>query len=251
MARTFRDRQKQGNDYGLHVIKGVYFRNQILKNDKIVTRCLEKTNKQTNKTKNFKLEWGCEDAHVSSAQENFVNHQRFYSRYSKQFIFIWPGCFDTVMVWISFKEGLENLKITANPEKTKSIKVEKLTTGKDLRSNIMSVKAFRRRTAFKVAFRTANSEADVLGSQSEIKDFLSWKCPRNIRFPLCGVRSDIFLFCCLLGSSSSRRDWASHSSTKITRVDTSNTTKSSETKCSTGWRSWFCDNDIAKGFWQR
>ena len=41
----------------------------------------------------------------------------------------------------------------------------------------MSVKAFRRRTAFKVAFRTANSEADVLGSQSEIKDF----CHENVQ----------------------------------------------------------------------
>lgn len=49
MARTLRGRQKQGNHYGLQVIKNVYFRNQILKKGKIDVE----TKTKRNKTKNF------------------------------------------------------------------------------------------------------------------------------------------------------------------------------------------------------
>lgn len=49
MARTFRRRQKQGNHYGLQVIKNLYFRNQILKKVEIDVE----TKTKLNKTKNF------------------------------------------------------------------------------------------------------------------------------------------------------------------------------------------------------
>ena len=49
MARTFRERQKQGNHYGLQLIKNVYFRNQILKKVEIDVE----TKTKRNKTKNF------------------------------------------------------------------------------------------------------------------------------------------------------------------------------------------------------
>ena len=49
MARALRGRQKQGNHYGLQVIKNVYFRNQILKKVKIDVE----TKTKLNKTKNF------------------------------------------------------------------------------------------------------------------------------------------------------------------------------------------------------